>query len=292
MNDFLIKENRSINLDRLDAQRHLYSKAKCRSYVITILYVLIPVVLAVTKILKPNVDTLIKGTLIYSFIVLLLKVFLNAWTESCKNLAARIQQQFDCDVFGFDWDEPLCGKQPTLEEIHNAKTGKSRDKLANWYESPIEQLDRISGIVVCQRTNIVYDKNLRSVFKKYLLVISVLSALLIFFVGVYQNNNVWDWFLNIVIPVSPLLAWYYDLYSLCEKGMSALNNLETLVSQAMTKLQNGGTVVENEVVRIQNFIFLHRKSAYTIPDFVYKIKRKHMEAATRYSVSQLVDILK
>lgn len=292
MNDFINKENQPINLDRLDAQRHLYSLAKCGSFVITILCVIIPVALAIIKIVVPNVDILIKGTSFYSFVILILKPLFNVWIDSHKNLAARIQQQFDCDVFKLAWDEPLCGKQPTLEQIHNAKTGKDRDKLANWYESPIEQLNRIPGIVVCQRTNIVYDKSLRKVFKNALLLVSVLSASLIFFVGVYQNNNVWDWFLNIIIPVSPLLAWCFGLYRQCDKDVAVLNNLESLVSQALTKLKNDREVTENEVVRIQNFIFLHRKTAYAIPNFIYKWKRKKMEAATHYSIQQLVENLK
>ena len=73
MNDFLIKENLPMNLDRLDAQRHLYSKAKCCSYVVAFLCVLIPVILAIIKILIPNVDFIIKGTLVYSFLILILK---------------------------------------------------------------------------------------------------------------------------------------------------------------------------------------------------------------------------
>lgn len=292
MNDFLKKENLPVNIDRLDAQRHLYSKAKCRTYVIAIICVFIPVILAVFKIIIPNVDILIKGTLVYSFLVLVIKPLLNVWADSCKNLAARIQQQFDCDVFGLDWDEPLCGKQPAFENIHNAKTEKNREELTNWYESPVARLDRISGIVVCQRINIVYDKSLRKVFKNYLLLVSGISALLIFFVGVYQNDNIWDWFLNVVIPISPLLAWCYGLYRQCDKDVAALNKLDTLVSHALAKLQNGEDIAENEVMKIQNFIFLHRKSAYTIPDFVYNWRRKHMEAATRYSVTQLVEILK
>ena len=291
MNDFLIKENLPMNLDRLDAQRHLYSKAKCCSYVVAFLCVLIPVILAIIKILIPNVDFIIKGTLVYSFLILILKPILNVWIDSYKNLAARIQQQFDCDVFKLAWDEPLCGNQPTFEDIHNAKTEKNRESLTNWYKSPIEQLDRIAGIIVCQRTNVEYDKSLRKVFEIYLLVISILFASLIFFVGVYQNNNVWDWFLNIVIPFSPLLAWSVDSYRQCDKDVVVLNNLEPLIEQALTKLYNRGDVMESEVVKIQNFIFLHRKSAYAIPDFIYNWKRKKMEAVSHYSIQQFVDKL-
>ena len=292
MNDFLIKENLPINIDRLDAQRHLYSKAKYRSYVIAILCVFVPVILAVGKIVSPNLDALIKGTSIYSFVLLVLKPKLNSWVESYKKLAARIQQQFDCNVFGLVWDEALCGQQPTLEEIHNAKTGKNRDNLTNWYETPIEKLDRISAIVVCQRANIVYDKSLRMFFKGGILAVSVLLALLIFCVGICQNDNLWDWFLNIVIPISPLLVWGYDLYSQCNQDVAYLHNLDSLVSQALVKLQEKRDVLENEVVRIQNFIFLHRKTAYAIPDFIYKWKRKNMEAATHYSIQHLVENLK
>lgn len=49
MNNIVKRENQSVNIDRLDAQRHLYSKAKTYTYLVVILCVLNPVLLAIAK---------------------------------------------------------------------------------------------------------------------------------------------------------------------------------------------------------------------------------------------------
>lgn len=112
MNNIVKRENQSVNIDRLDAQRHLYSKAKTYTYLVVILCVLNPVLLAIAKVVFPKMDVLVKITVVYSFVIVFFKPLLNNCISKLQALAARIQQLFDCDVFELAWNEPLCGTKP------------------------------------------------------------------------------------------------------------------------------------------------------------------------------------
>lgn len=83
-----------------------------------------PVLIAITKIVWTETTLILRGAVVYSFVLLFLRPCLKSYVGTLQNLAARIQQQFDCDVFDLEWNEPLCGKQPDLEQIFAKKTGK------------------------------------------------------------------------------------------------------------------------------------------------------------------------
>lgn len=291
MNNIVIRENQSVNIDRLDAQRHLYSKAKIYTYVIVILCVLIPVLLAIAKVVFPRMDVLVKVTVVYSFVIVFCKPLLNNYISKLQALAARIQQLFDCEVFELAWNEPLCGTKPAPEDVFKAKTNKDRERFQNWYEDAVGELDRLPGIIVCQRTNVFYDRILRNIYGKTVNVMFYIAFLLVFFIGFLQNLHLWDFFLKVIVPLSPIVSWMIDFKKQDQLSLSALKRLDSLVNKALDKLHRGEQIDEQVVAQIQNYIFLHRKSSYPVPDFIYAIRRKSSEAATHYSVDEIVDKL-
>lgn len=291
MNNIIERENQSVNIDRLDAQRHLYSKAKVYTYVIVILCVLIPVLLAITKVVFPEMDVLVKITVVYSFVIVFFKPLLNNYISKLQALAARIQQLFDCEVFELAWNEPLCGTKPAPEDVFKAKSNKGKERFRNWYEEAIGKLDRLPGIIVCQRTNVFYDRILRNIYGKAVNVMFYIAFLLVFFIGFLQNLHLWDFFLKVIVPLSPIVSWMIDFKKQNRLSLSALERLDSLVNKAFDKLYHGEQIDEQVVAQIQNYIFLHRKSSYPVPDFIYAIRRKTSEAATHYSVDEIVNKL-
>lgn len=291
MNNIVKKENLQINLDRLDAQRNLYSRVKIYAHLLTFLCVVVPVLIAITKIVWTETTLILRGAVVYSFVLLFLRPCLKSYVGTLQNLAARIQQQFDCDVFDLEWNEPLCGKQPDLEQIFAKKTGKKIDGLQNWYEVIVEKLDRLEAIVVCQRINVPYDKSLRETFSLIIKIVVGIAGLFVLMIGFLHNSTLWDWFLNAIVPVSPVISWYMDLHKQNHKNVMALEKLNQLIDSALRKLRNGDNIEEQNVISIQNFMFIHRSSSYVIPDFIYKLRRNKHEEATRYSVAHIVEEL-
>ena len=147
-NDIVTRENEQTFIDRLAAQRHLYSKAKKLSNILFVVCVLLPVVLSIAKVLYPTCVSLPKIIVVYSVVATLLRIWLKDLSTNLKVSAARIQQLFDCDLFGLEWNKALCGSKPKPEDVLKATRGASYEKLDNWYETIVSQLPPTVGVLV------------------------------------------------------------------------------------------------------------------------------------------------
>lgn len=291
MNDIITKENSELNIDRLAAQRHLYSQAKNYSNVIFVLCVAVPILLSFAKVIASSWVCLAQIAIIYSFFATFVKYALSGFKNGKRNLAARIQQLFDCELFNLDWSEALCGAKPIPEQIYKAQKGVDRTTLANWYEPVISNLSHEHAVIVCQRTNVVYDQNIRSYYSTLINVVFIVSVAIVFVTGLLLKKGIWEWFLNGIIPVMPIVSWYLDLHKQNESNLNALNKLQSLIDSALTEAEAGNPLNKEKLQRIQDFMYMHRNTSYTIPDLVYKLKRNNSEAATYYSAEQLCNRL-
>lgn len=292
MNDICRKQNLPENIDRLAAQRHLYSLAKRISHLILVVCIILPVVLAIGKLLFPNVEWYAKVVVVISFLATIIKFVFDNVKTSHQNLAARIQQLFDCELYNMSWNEALCGNMPLPEEVFRYKEGVSRDKLYNWYESEIETLSHEYAVLVCMRTNVVYDQGIRRYYHHLCSGIAIIAALFVFSAGLIVDVSLWNLFLYGIIPLMPVVSWYIDIRNQYLKNMAALNKLHVLINNGLDKARVKNEVTPQELSTIQNFIFIHRNTSYAIPDIIYDMKRNDSENATAYSVHQICGRLK
>lgn len=292
MNEIIKKQDQSENIDRLAAQRHLYTQAKYYSMSIFVLCVIVPVLLSFFKILFPSVNWIAKLIVVISFLLTFAKLILGGIKADCQNLAARIQQQFDCDLFSLSWNEALCGSEPLPEEVFKYKKGVDTSKLFGWYEKEIETLSPENGALVCMRTNVVYDQGIRQYYLKVCTVIAVIASLIVLIIGLLSDSTFWALFIYAIVPLMPIVVWYIDTREQHIKNMKALNRLQTLITNCIDKAENKIAVTKAELMTIQNFMFIHRSTSYTIPDIVYAWKREEAEKAASYSVHQICEKLR
>ena len=97
----------------------------------------------------------------------------------------------------------------------------------------------------------------------------------------------WTWFLYAIVPLMPIVSWYLDVRKQNEDNLNALNKLQSLIEKCLSGLDSNTPIRKEDLMTIQNFMYLHRKSSYTIPDFIYKIKRDKSEQAAYYTANQL-----
>lgn len=289
MNLIVEKENSQINIDRLDAQRYLYTKAKCISIISFILCAIIPMALVFLRFCFYDNDIFSKIVIIYSFCAIFIEKILEFLITKRRNTASRIQQLFDCELFDLPWNEPLCGEQPTHEEIYKAKTGKSINKLHNWYEPVIESLKHEYAIVVCMHTNVLYDRNIRNIYHKIIYITMLVLPLIVFLFGIINNNDMLDWLTNSLIPFTPLMAWCLDIHKHNIENLKALTRIEKLINITFSKVKKKGKIAIKELSVIQDLIFVHRNTAYPIPNILYKIMRNRLEKTTNYSINQICE---
>lgn len=288
-NNIATKQNEQTFIDRLAAQRHLYSKAKRLSNLLFVVCVLVPVLLAIAKVVFPDCVNLPKVIVVYSVVATLLRIWLKDLTTERKLLAARIQQLFDCDLFGLQWNKALCGPMPKPEEVHRETKGASYNKLQNWYEPIVSRLPLSVGALVCMRTNVVYDQSLRKSYSTLCYVLTALAIIAVATLGMLNNTGMWDAFLYGIVPLMPLVTWGIDLYKQHKANYKALCNIEPIIEDGLNQAKNSHDVGQRTLEEIQNFIFLHRKTSYLIPDLFYKMNRKRNEAAAYYGAEKVCE---
>lgn len=288
-NNIATKQNEQTFIDRLAAQRHLYSKAKRLSNIVFVVCVLLPVLLAIAKVLYPECDRLPKIIVVYSVIATLLRIWLKDLSTSLKITAARIQQLFDCELFSLEWNKPLCGATPKPEDVLKATKGASYKKLNNWYETIVSQLPPSVGVLVCMRTNVVYDQSLRKAYSILCYVLTFIAIISVAVLGMWKNAGVWDAFLYGIVPLMPLVTWVIDLHKQHSANYKALCNIEPLLEAGFVQAKEQHCVNQNILQEIQNFIFLHRKTSYLVPDLFYKLNRKKNEAAAYYGAEKVCE---
>ncbi len=288
-NDIVTKENEQTFIDRLAAQRHLYSKAKKLSNILFVVCVLLPVVLAIAKVLYPTCVSLPKIIVVYSVVATLLRIWLKDLSTNLKVSAARIQQLFDCDLFGLEWNKALCGSKPKPEDVLKATRGASYEKLDNWYETIVSQLPPTVGVLVCMRTNVVYDQTLRKAYSIVCYVLTAIAIIVVAALGMWKNAGIWDAFLYGIVPLMPLITWVIDLHNQHSANYKALCNLEPLIEAGFVYAKEHQSVNKSALQEIQNFIYVHRKSSYLVPDWFYKINRDKNEAAAYYGANKVCE---
>lgn len=289
MNDIVTKENLPNFIDRLLAQRNLYSKAKLLSGALFVLCILVPVGLSFAKYLFPCIAIIAKIVVVYGFTATFLRLVLKDAAESCQGLAARIQQIFDTELFDIPWNSHLCGSKPLNEEIYRYSRKGDRSSLSNWYDEIVATLPKSVGTLVCMRTNVIYDKGLRKKCFVGCVSIFILAALAIIVLGFTNNTRLWDAFLYGLIPLMPIVTWFIDLCKQHKKSMKVLDNLYSLVISALERAKGGVEVDCNTLMEIQNFMFLHRKSSYLIPDFLYNQFRSKSESEASYGAQKVCE---
>lgn len=292
MNEIPQMQNLPENIDRLAAQRHLYTIAKCYSISIFMLCIVLPILLSFLIVLFPSYGWLSKLIVVISFLITFVKLILGSIKTDCQNLAARIQQLFDCDLFLLPWNEALCGNKPLPEEVFKYKQGVDTSQLYNWYEKEIGTLSLEKGALVCMRTNVVYDQGIRKSYLRVCTATATVASFIVFFVGLLTNPSFWALFIYGVVPLMPIAVWYIDMRKQHIKNMKALNKLQILITSSIENAIKSNIVSCDDLMTIQNFMFIHRSTSYTIPDVVYRWKRDEFEKATSYSVHQIVSNLK
>ena len=134
-----IKQNEKRQLQRLAAQRQLYSTAK-RIFGWQMFFSgLLTVILAFFVVFDPSLKTLAVSWGI--FITLIDFFWLTPLQNSLKDSAAKIQEMFDCDVLELPWNDLKADTHPDPDpELIKEQSEKYEKnllkgaRLENWYD--------------------------------------------------------------------------------------------------------------------------------------------------------------
>lgn len=294
------KQNLSSNITLLKAQRALYSSAKNYAGLQLILTVVIMVAISIIYLVYgkgwlglPVTDLtwLVTST---SFIILLLdSIWLTPLIESKKEMAARIQQEFDVNVLGINWSKGFLGKKVDKEDIEAwcYKFKGDEEKLKDWYCIKVEQLPLLPAKICCQSENCWWDGDLRKNYNTIIIIATVLLVAISFIISISMNYTLQNFFAIFLAPLLPFSTIAFNTIYDNNKSIERLKNLKNDISDLWEKIikkeisdSDANVLIEG----IQLGIFSNRKDSPLVFDFVYWLQKDRKEQIFNKTVDQYI----
>lgn len=290
-NNIVELQNKPENIKMLKAMHHLYSKVGVVTNYYFIFCVLVPIVISFAKpfISSDDYQVLFHSMIAYNLLSLIVGLWLECKIKKERVLAAKIQQQFDCNVFELQWNKYTFGTQPSLEDINSNVKSSNDEDFINWYDREVDTVDRILAVIICQRINLTYDVALRKKFLSYITLICSIIFIAIMVVAFCENEGLRTTIVFVAVPLIPIIRWFFSTRKANSDNMEKCEKIKKIIDDYLEKYRNNGVVFNDiDLCEIQNCIYEHRKTAFKIPDFIYNKMRSKQEEATHITVGELI----
>lgn len=292
MNDIPIDQSRDSRLDLLRAQRAYYGRAKRIQTAFLVLALALPWVSAIWGF--DNADVRSKLALA-SIVLLLLEIgFATRLQRDWTKTAARIQEQFDTEVFQLPWNQFVVGSRVDPEVIRSVTrkpiTSGERKKFEEWYARCVEVIPLTLGRIVCQRTNIAYDMRVRKAYSWGLLVIAIFLVVFLLYRGLHENLSFPNLLLTVLVPFTPLAAFVLREHRKQSDAVESLTTMKAEVDKLWVKALKmpASSELERDSRTLQDAIYRNRTSNPLVYDWVYTLLRQFNEDSARHAAETLV----
>lgn len=289
-----VEQNKDRQLQRLAAQRHLYSTAKrifgwqlFFSGLLTIIFAFFVVLDSSFKVFAVS----------WGILIALADVFwLTPWQKNLKDSAAKIQELFDCEVLELTWNDLKAGKRPDPELIKEqfekyAKKPLKNAPLDNWYDHPnIDDLPIYIARIACQRTNCWWDAKQRRSYALYVILTVTLIFIIVFGISLKDSLRMEDFVLKVLAPLFPVLLLGIRQYREQIESASRLDKLkdysESLWKDALSKKSKIELTTKSR--NLQDEILEHRRKSPPIFDFIFKRLRDSYNDKMNFGLDELI----
>lgn len=292
--EILYKQNLDVNIDRLLAQRRLYSNAKIMQYILIAITVIIPVLIAfVTNFSNLRIDDTSWIYTIYAIVVIFGEKILEIFIDRNKKTAASIQEKFDTNIFDIPEiellnsvfiDHDIVRKYSKKDKLNANKISR----VTNWYSTRIDCLQTNIAILFCQRMNICYDQNIKKKYNKLLISLSVLTFITLLIISLTNDFSLKKFIIEVILPSIPILNFTYKEINQNIESVDNLQKLREIIENKLSSLSRNDVIEIEELRNIQDRIFNNRILSPLIPDFIYKILWTELEDEMNYSVENRI----
>lgn len=282
-------------LDRLAAQRQLYSDAK-RLHGLQIILAG-PLVIAWSLVVAYAPSLKVYSALWGLAVTILDIALLTPWQKSLKQKAAIIQELFDCDVLQLEWRDLKVVWRPDAESIMAASSKfKCKDPdcltLRNWYPVSVGVLPIHFARIICQRANCWWDAQLRRRYAIYVVVTVVVLSVIVLLIGFIGGLTLEDFFVTVVAPLLPAFVLGVRQFNEHYEAAGARDRLkehsEKLWNKAITVKATSKEIIK-DCRDLQDEIYDHRRRSPVIFDWIYQRLKNPYEELMNKGAEELVE---
>jgi hypothetical protein len=281
MNQIPDVQNEEAQIKLLRARTRIYSKATFLLITQLGLTLGIPIAGGILTIFHPDLKPYVAAASLA--VIVLDTIFLDRPQKVLIKRAAKIGEQFDCVVLDLPWDQFSVGDKLENEDIHTAAKPRGAcrqdQKLRDWYPPIVGELPPHLARIICQRTNLRYDSQLRRSYGNIIVFASVCVIGALVTIGLVQNESITAWVL-IMTPATPFLAWAAREFY---RQIDTADQLEALMKEAR-KFWDAALVgqinsehCEARSREFQNAIYNRRATSPLVLPLLYRFKRLSLE---------------
>lgn len=288
-------QNLGINIDKLLAQRRLYSNAKKVNYFLIFLTVLIPIIISlITNFASIEINDRHWIYVLYAVVAIVLEKIFEIYIDRCKKTAASIQEDFDTTIFALPENELLNTTYVDADIIRKySKKDKNNtekvNKVTNWYSKEIENIDTNIAILFCQRMNICYDQNIKRKYNMLLIISSIVTFLILLVFSLFNNFTLMKFMIEVILPSIPIFSFTYNEFNTNLESVDNLQKLREIIEQNLNSISISDSINDEELRRIQDRIYQNRILSPLIPDFIYSFLWSELEDQMNYSVKTKIE---
>ncbi len=282
-------------LDRLAAQRQMYSDAKTIQAVQITLAVPAVVLWAILVAIWP-------GLRVYAAcwgigLVLLDLLLLNPWQARHKERAAKVQEAFDCDVLRLRWPKLKAGRRPDPETVMRSSTRYRRRQgsdspVRDWYPAVVGRLPIHLARIVCQRLNCWWDAQLRHHYALGVLAVGAVLIVCVLLVGLIGGLTLEKFVLAVMAPLLPTVVLGIRQFDENRKYAKSADRLKEYSEDMWDAAISGKSTPEDlkaESRRLQDAIFDNRRTSPLIFDWLYQRLLTQHEKESNKGANTLVE---
>ena len=289
MNTIATKQNEKNTIEYLAAGRKLYTRAKVLRGIKFFIGVFLIVILALAQLKFQEIEEVSYALVIISVVALIAEPIFDWRISVYKEQGAKMQQCFDNDLFGFSWNESVCGKRPTEDKVYDCCKGKQVNKrLYDWYVGIDAELDEDLAILLCQNQNGSYDRHLRERYTIMCLICAVLLVAGVIWTALKKDVTLFNILVYGVVPSTPIINWFISIFTSYFNDKEDLDHLDDAIYRELNRVEASQPIRKYVLERIQNLMFMHRKVAYLIPDIFYKRLRRDSENRAKALVERIL----
>jgi SMODS-associating 4TM effector domain len=295
MNTIPSAQLESVQLARLAAQKYLYSKAKRMQGWELVLSVPCVIVWSFAVLAVPGLR--VYEALWGIVVTIISSVVLDRWQDTLKERAAKIQEQFDCDVLQIEWPDLKAGARPDAELVADQAARYRRSDpectvLRDWYAPVVGSLPIHLARLVCQRSSCWWDANLRRRYAVWVLVTLGIFSALVITLGLLKGATLGDFVLAGIMPLMPAITLairqFYEHNDAAARADKLKACAEKLWDEALRQtLSPEGITMRSR--QLQDGIFEHRRHSPLIFDWIYNRLRNHDEDLMNKGAEALVE---
>lgn len=292
MNSIASKQNEDRSLSLLRARRRLYRTAKRYQGAVVLVTLLLPIISFGVAAWAPDAKAYVAAAALLFGVCEV--IFLDRWHKGLMKTAAKLQEDFDCDVLDMRRNEFLEGAYVDPEEVYDLSakplSPEGEKQLRDWYPVAVGNVPMHVGRILCQRENLLYDGNVRRTYSRLLRVGLLLLVAGLAVYSIAAGLKVESLLLTVLAPVTPIFNWTLREFFRQRDTVETLERLKSESQKLWKKAVEGMSPTEaaERSRELQDAIYNHRVASPLVFDFLYRFRRDGLEAQMNAGADHLV----